>query len=119
MDLQGDHGTPSTPKSWAKGIIVGMIEITHSQWLYQNVRVHDTVTELHATRRKEELQNEIEYQIQMGGEELAEDDKYLLEINLEYMETASVERQEYWILAIKSAREARIMQDSERNAFSK
>ena len=44
-------------------------------------------------RRKEELQKEIEYQIQMGGEELAEDDKYLLEINLEDMETTSGERQ--------------------------
>ena len=29
----------------------------------------------------------------MGGEELAEDDKYLLEINLEDMDTTSGERQ--------------------------
>ena len=116
MDLQGDHGTPSTPKSWAKGIIVGMIEITHSQWLYRNVHVHDTVTELHATRRKEELQKEIQYQIQIGGEELTEDDKYLLGVNLEDMDTTSGERQEYWILAIQAAREARILGDSERNA---
>ena len=39
----------------------------------------------------------------MGGEELAEDDKYLSEINLEDTETISVERQEYWILAIQAA----------------
>ena len=53
----------------------------------------DTVTGLQATRRKEELQKEIEDQIRMGGEELAKDDKNLLEINLEYMETTSGERQ--------------------------
>ena len=52
----------------------------------------------------------------MGGEELAEDDKYLLEINLEDMETTSGERQEYWLLAIHAARKARILRDIEINA---
>ena len=52
----------------------------------------------------------------MGGEELTEDDKYLLGVNLEDMDTTSGERQEYWILAIQAAREARILGDSERNA---
>ena len=52
----------------------------------------------------------------MGGERLAEDDKYLSEINLEDTETISVERQEYWILDIQDAREARILLDSEGNA---
>ena len=52
----------------------------------------------------------------MGGEELAEDDKYLLEINLEYMETTYGERQEYCLLFIQAARDARIIRDSEINA---
>ena len=47
--------------------------------------MHDIVTEFHATRIKEELQKDIEYQIQMGGKELAEDDKYLFKIDLEDM----------------------------------
>ena len=89
LDLRGARSTPTTPTSRAKGLIVRLTEITHNQWLYRNVRVHDTVTELHATRRNEELQKEIEDKIQMGGEELAEDYKYLLEINLEDMETTS------------------------------
>ena len=70
--------------------------------MYRNVHVHDTVTGLHATRIKEELQKEIEDQIQMGREGLAEADKYLLEVNLEDMETTSGERQEYWLLAIQA-----------------
>ena len=66
LDLRGPRGTPTTPISWAKGLIVRLIEITHVQWLYRNVHVHDTVTGLHATHIVEELQNEIEDQIQMG-----------------------------------------------------
>ena len=52
----------------------------------------------------------------MGGEELVEDDKYLLGINLEDMDTTSGERQEYCLIDIQAAREARILLDSERNA---
>ena len=52
LDIRRARGTPTTPTSWAKGLIVHLIGITHGQWLYQNVHVHDTVTGLHATRRK-------------------------------------------------------------------
>ena len=40
----------------------------------------------------------------MWGEELAKDDNYLLDINLEDMETTSGEKQEHWILVIQAAR---------------
>ena len=75
LDLRVAYGTLTTPTSWAKGLIVCLIEITHVQWLYRNVHVHDTVTGLHSPRRKGELQKETEDQIQIGGEGLAEDDK--------------------------------------------
>ena len=116
LDMWGAHGTPTTPTSWDKGLIVSLIEITHGQWLYRNVHVHYTVTGLHAMHIKDELQKEIEYQIKLGGEVLAKDDKYLLGINLEDMEITSRKRQEYWLLAIQAAREVRILQDSEGNA---
>ena len=53
LDLRVSHGTPTTPTSWAKGLIFRLIEITHSHCMYRNVHVNDTVTGLHATRRKE------------------------------------------------------------------
>ena len=62
LDLRGTYVTPTTPTPWDKVLIVLLIEITHDQWLYQNVHVHDTVTWLHATRRTEYLQKEIEDQ---------------------------------------------------------
>ena len=116
LDMWGARGNPTTPTLWYKGLIVRMIYITHGQWLYQNVHVHDTIKGLHATGRKEELQKEIKDQIQMGGEGLVEDDKYLLCINLEDMDTTSGERQEYWLLSIQAARESRILRDSKGNA---
>ena len=86
--------------------MIKLIEVTHGQWLYRNVHVHDKVAGVHATRRKEELRKEIIDQLHIGEERLGEEDKYLLEINLDNLESTSEEMQEYWLLAIKAAREA-------------
>ena len=55
--------------------------------------VHDTVSGLKAAERKEEPQMEIEDQIELGGAGLDEQDRYLLEINLEDLETSTGEDQ--------------------------
>ena len=68
--------------------------------------VHDLVSGAKASLRKEEIQMEIEMQQELGEEGLLEEDKYLLEVNLEDLETTNGERQEYWLLAIRAAREA-------------
>ena len=65
-----------------------------------------------ATERKEKLQSEIETQIQLGGEGLEPEDRFLLEINLEDLETSSGETQEYWLMAILAAREAALLQEN-------
>ena len=85
---------------WAKGLAIKLLEATHGQWLYRNMLVHDTVSVLKAAESKEELQREIEDQIELGGLGLDEQDRYLLEINLEDLETSTGEDQYYWLIAI-------------------
>ena len=45
---------------------------------------------------------------------MEEGDKYLMKINLEDMENTSGERQQYWLLAIRAAREARKLRSQSR-----
>ncbi len=52
-------GSPRQAHTWIKGLVVKLLEVTHGQWLYRNVHVHDNVSGLHATQRKEELQQAI------------------------------------------------------------
>ena len=80
------------------------MEVTHGQWIYRNLLVHDKITGVLATKKKEELQREIQRQQELGEEGLDEADKFLLEINLEDLEETSGEHQEYWLLAIRAAR---------------
>ena len=74
-------------ENWAKGLAIKLLEATHGKWLYRNILGHDTVSVLKAAERKEELQREIEDPIELGGSGLDEQDRYLLDINLEDIET--------------------------------
>ena len=107
-----------TIEAWAKGLVVKLLEITHGQWLYRNVHVHDRVTGSRATARKEKLREEILDQIELGEDGLEEADRYLLDINLGDLDSTSGERQEIWLLAIQAAREARRLRLEEDTATS-
>ena len=45
--------------------------------------------------------------MELGEEGLEEDDKFLLEINLDELDASSGEDQTYWLLALEAARDAR------------
>jgi hypothetical protein len=92
---------------WASGLVIKLSEATHGQWLYRCVQTHDSVSGTLVTMRKEQLQIEIERQKDMGiGEDWEREDQFLAEVNLEDLESTSVANQEYWLLAIRTAREA-------------
>ena len=61
-----------------------------------------------ATKRKEELCDAITRQLDLGAEDLEEDDQYLIKLvlKMDSLEETSGESQEYWLLAITAAREA-------------
>ena len=42
-------------RQWAEGLVVKLLEITHGQWLYKNVHVHNFKTGDLAPKRKEKL----------------------------------------------------------------
>jgi hypothetical protein len=93
--------------TWAKGLVIKLLEITHGQWLYRNVVVHDKTTGDLVSRRKEEIRDALEEQLVLGEEELAEEDRFLLEINLDDLDHSTGEEQTYWLLALQAAKEAR------------
>jgi hypothetical protein len=114
-------GSRLSLERWSSGLITGLLEITHGQWVYRNFIVHDPVLGTIATARKEELLREIKRQWELGDAGLLEEDKYLAEVNLEGSEDTSGERQHYWLLAIKTARKAKILrkQQEQQQAVSR
>jgi hypothetical protein len=100
------HQATRPVSTWISGLITQLLQVTHFQWIYRCVVVHDRSTGTLVTAHKEEMMKEIEHQLELGGEGLAEEDKFLLECNFDELATTNGEQQEYWILAIQAAREA-------------
>ena len=101
------HKTPREYRKMGKRFSDSLLlEVTHGQWLYRNVQVHDRIAGTLATQRKEELQMEIERQQELGKEGLLEEDCYLAECNLGDLEETSGILETYWLLSIQAAREA-------------
>ena len=71
--------------------------------------MHDNVSGLLASERKEELLKLIAKQQERGEDGLEEEDRWLLEVNLDDLETTSGETQAYCLLAIKAARRAYLL----------
>jgi hypothetical protein len=105
------NGSCVSLEKWSSGLITWLLEITHGQWLYRNYIVHDPVSGAIVTARKEELLLEIEHQHKLGDTGLLEEDKYLAKVNLEEMESSLGERQHYWLLAIQTAQNAKILRE--------
>jgi hypothetical protein len=96
-------------QNWVTGLNTQLKQITHTQWIYRCLLVHNrtsgTLINLHKTKLLEEIAN----QLLIGAENLMEDDKYLLECNFSDLATTNSEQQEYWLLAIKAARMASLI----------
>ncbi len=85
----------------------------HRQWLYQSYVVHNPVSGILTKAWKDELLVEIERQRDMGDAGLLEEDKYLAIVNLEEMAITLEEWQHYYLLAIQTTQNAKLLQDKQ------
>ena len=113
--LKEEDSRLSIPK-WSEGLVIKLLEVTHGQWLYRNVHVHDFKTGDLASKRKEGLRQALEDQLELGEEGLAPEDEYLLDINLDNLDESTGEDQAIWLLALQAAREAYKLRDSEQSS---
>jgi hypothetical protein len=102
----GDDCT-MTAEKWTAVLVQKLLEMTHGMWIYRNLMIHDGVSGVLATSRKEKLQEAIEHQLELGGDGLREEDKWMMEVNLGDLSEGTGERECYWLLAIQAAREHR------------
>ncbi len=100
------HGSLQLPDRWATGFITLLLQVSHAQWIYRCLLVHNCSSGMIINLHKTELLEEIASQLSLGVDTLLEDDKYLLKGNLMDLATTNGEQQEYQLLAIKAARKA-------------
>ena len=91
---------------WITGFIPQLLQVTHTQWIYRCVLVRDRTAGMLISTHKEDLLKEIKYQLTLGPNTLTEKDRFLLKCYFNDLMITTGEHQEYWLLAIMTAREA-------------
>jgi hypothetical protein len=76
------RGSAWLSERWATGLITQLLQVTHGQWIYRCILVHNRTTGTLINQHKAKLLEEITKQLSMGAESLMEDDRFLLECNL-------------------------------------
>jgi hypothetical protein len=66
---------------WTKQFITKILQIMHSQWIYQNISLHNKNQGYLHNKRSEELMKEMESLADLAPEEVPETSRFLLEIN--------------------------------------
>ena len=90
-------------RDWTKQFISQLLHISHAQWVFRNVSLHDrSVGYLQKLQRRKVLL-EIDRLSQLSPSELPDDSKYLLEMDFSTPQNSSLIEQSYWILAMKAA----------------
>ena len=109
--IQNDYhqwsGEGLSAKVWAGQLVVRLLEITHAQWVYRNIQVHEETRGTLRTAQKEQLLQEIEEEMELGFEGFLDMDRLLALIALEDLEHSGGQNQEYWLAAVRAARVAR------------
>ncbi len=85
---------------WISRLITQLLQVVHTQWINRCILVHDRNTGTLVSQHRGECQ------LTLGTDSLAGEDRFLLECNFDNLATTVGEFKEYWLLAIRAAREA-------------
>ena len=92
---------------WTKQLISRILQITHSQWIYRNILLHDKSKGYLRNKTAEELAENIHRLAELQPEDVPTESKFLLEIDSGKLIKEHVETQAYWVIAVKAARKAK------------
>ena len=96
-----------TGDNWMKHFIAKLLQVLHSQWLYQNFTLHEKTRGYLRLQHRKEVLKEVDHLMDTNPDEIPQGSQYLLEMDFTSLYNASFERQSYWVLAMKAAWQAR------------
>jgi hypothetical protein len=96
----------STGTDWMRALVGKLLTISHTQWLYRNFSLHNKVNgHLRLTHQTEVLE-EIARLSTTKPEDIPEESRFLLEVEMVRLDSTSLAYQEYWITAMTAAHSA-------------
>jgi len=91
---------------WTKQLISKLLQITHSQWIYRNITLHDRCNGYLHNKTAEELEELIHKLAKLEPVDVPHESRFLLEMDTTKLVKGHVETQAYWVTAVLVARKA-------------
>ena len=95
--------------TWISKLISHLLHIIHSQWLYRNEVVHRKTQDGLKRSEGAAIRIAIRVQLRLGRHDLDAEDHFLLHHTYNEISTWSGEEKKLWLHAIKSARQAAVL----------
>jgi hypothetical protein len=92
-----------TGEDWMKAFVLHLIQISHSQWIFQNFTLHGKQRGYLSLLKRATVLREVDWLLDTAPEDIPAGSQYLLELDYSALYNASLERQLYWVLAMKAA----------------
>ena len=94
---------------WCKQFIARLIKISHTQWVFRNLTLHDAHFGHLAMLRRAELARELEGLQALDPRDVPPESAFLLDFDPADLAESDISKQEQWILAMQAARKAGMM----------
>jgi len=91
---------------WMKHFISHVLHLSHSQWIFRNITLHDSIRGTLRLQDRKEVLEEVEKFLETDPEDVPAESRFLLEFDFDSLYRSSFELQTYWVRAIKAARRA-------------
>ncbi len=89
-----------------KAFVLHLIQISHLQWIFWNFTLHDKQRGYLSLLKRATVLKEVDWLLDMAPEDIPAGSQYLLKLDHSALYNASLERQLYWVLAMKAAHRA-------------
>jgi hypothetical protein len=83
-----------------------LIDISHSQWLYQNFTLHHLTKGYLQQRTEQEIQREVDRLAHTSNLDVPNKSRYLLEIAASTLDVSNATHNAYWVLAVRAAHQS-------------
>ena len=100
------HHPYLTEDSWMKGFMTKLLEMTHAQWIFCCITKHHKTKGTKVLAVQEDLMTEIERLLDTGAEGVAQEDRWMIEIDQEQIMSFTLEDKQFWINAVNAAMKA-------------
>ena len=92
-----------TGTDWMKTFVTKLLNISHAQWMYRNFSLHNKIKGYLKLTHQAAVITEIAELSNSRPEDIPEESKFLLEVEMFTLDSSSLTQQEYWIKAMTAA----------------